>query len=162
MKYYELTFASSQMLTEDSWKDMVILGAGGPAQRQRRQAQYGGYGASGTNSDSLPSASSVSDFGSFPGLPSPLIGFGSNCKCSTENSCPPGPPGIRGEQGPDGVDGLPGKDAYDGQDAEDFSQVCNEIFSPFNMLIFVDYEPLFVEMFSFEKKKISIVNSELE
>ena len=46
--WQELDFEMDQfkLQTDDWWKDMLTMGAGTPANRQRRQA-YGGYGAAG-------------------------------------------------------------------------------------------------------------------
>ncbi|KAH7725340.1 Protein LON-3 [Aphelenchoides avenae] len=107
-----------KVLTEDLWKDMLSMGAGTPANRQRRQA-YGGYGATGVNParpstgpGGLPTHSVVSN-------PLNVGNPSSGCQCSQQNNCPAGPAGPVGEPGPDGLDGLPGKDGKDGQNAED-------------------------------------------
>lgn len=104
-------FSSSivQSLTEDSWRDMVKLGAGTASNRQRRQSQYGGYGAVGTNSDPNPFPGSHGNSGfpsnvpSFLGGPSVNGGAGSKCQCNSENSCPAGPAGPIGALGNDGL-----------------------------------------------------------
>lgn len=49
-------------MTDDLWKDMLIMGAGSVTNRQRRQA-YGGYGARGVNNEpsgSLPTTNLAS------------------------------------------------------------------------------------------------------
>lgn len=82
---------SFKVIADDLWKDMLIMGAGTPSNRQRRQA-YGGYGAS------QPIPNSVSDnfklihppIGQAPNFPSnnaagfpngPHFSSGSNSNC---------------------------------------------------------------------------------
>uniref|UniRef100_A0A914CIU3 Nematode cuticle collagen N-terminal domain-containing protein n=1 Tax=Acrobeloides nanus TaxID=290746 RepID=A0A914CIU3_9BILA len=139
-----------KLLTDDLWKEMVMLGAGTPSNRQRRQS-YGGYSAS----SGTPSASSSGGYGGgssgpssglHPGGPStvgqqpqitpqggssggcPNAGAGC-CRCEAENKCLSGPQGPPGEPGLDGLSGLPGKDGIPGVDAENIrNQPANGCF----------------------------------
>uniref|UniRef100_A0A8L8KIB9 Col_cuticle_N domain-containing protein n=1 Tax=Heligmosomoides polygyrus TaxID=6339 RepID=A0A8L8KIB9_HELPZ len=128
--------ARDTLLTNDSWKAMLSLGAGTVSNRQRRQ--YGGYGASGMNTQpsseeegaipcfrtlveravEVPNTSGdAMDFTNRPFPPRVVIPAAVLCQCFTFSSCPPGPPGPRGQPGPDGVDGVPGVDGFDGLDS---------------------------------------------
>ena len=116
-----------KVLSEDLWKDMVLMGAGTPSNRFRRQS-YGGYGASGSNTGgygggpSLPGLSNPPRLPVGPGGPNGGPNGGnphSNCQCKTENTCPEGPAGPAGEAGLAGLDGLPGLPGLPGKDAED-------------------------------------------
>uniref|UniRef100_A0A1I7YMZ4 Col_cuticle_N domain-containing protein n=1 Tax=Steinernema glaseri TaxID=37863 RepID=A0A1I7YMZ4_9BILA len=125
---------SFKIMTEETWREMIQLGAGTPSNRQRRQA-YGGYAASGSNPgfptpNNPPTANVLSPIGSPPQFPQGPISSGSGnpsapgsiCNCNPENKCPAGPSGPKGPKGPAGLPGLPGKDGKDGLDADDVSQ----------------------------------------
>jgi hypothetical protein len=117
---------------------MLSLGAGTPANRQRRQS-YGGYGAAG---QAFPSGGQSGG----GGLPmahvatGPLnVALGSACSmcqypvkvlgqclfadCNPHNNCPAGPAGPPGESGPSGQPGIPGAPGIPGQEAENFQNV---------------------------------------
>uniref|UniRef100_A0A0K0DIB2 Col_cuticle_N domain-containing protein n=1 Tax=Angiostrongylus cantonensis TaxID=6313 RepID=A0A0K0DIB2_ANGCA len=110
-----------KLLTNDSWKFMLMLGVGSPSNRLRRQ--YAGYGASGMtieNSEEYSTPKLGKKFLVIPLEPGKFLGASQNCICSPFSGCPPGPPGPPGKPGHDAPDGFPGVDGLDGMDNVNF------------------------------------------
>uniref|UniRef100_A0A914I2B5 Nematode cuticle collagen N-terminal domain-containing protein n=1 Tax=Globodera rostochiensis TaxID=31243 RepID=A0A914I2B5_GLORO len=96
----DLEMDQFKLYTEDMWRDMLAMGAGTPANRERRNtvaANGGGYPSTGY------------------GVPARTV-----CKCQQKNACPIGPPGRPGDVGFAGKPGTPGKNGLPGISANNW------------------------------------------